>query len=60
MVVKTVLGSHFGLGEFAAHFRLYFSRIGMFTGGYRILTHGPWPYDSSNQLIHNSGVHGVP
>ena len=25
VVVKTVLGSHFGLGEFTTHFRTYFS-----------------------------------
>ena len=25
VVVKTVLGSHFGVGEFTTHFRLYFS-----------------------------------
>ena len=32
--VKTVLGSHFGVGEFTTHFRAYFSGwIGMFTGG---------------------------
>ena len=39
VVVKTVLGSHFGIpfwlvGEFTTHFRTYFSGwIGMFTGG---------------------------
>ena len=34
VVVKTVLGSHFGVGEFTTHFRTYFSGwIGMFTGG---------------------------
>ena len=32
--VKTVLGSHFGVGEFTTHVRTYFSGwIGMFTGG---------------------------
>ena len=25
VVVKTVLGSHFGVGEFTTHFRLYLS-----------------------------------
>ena len=25
VVVKTVLGSHFGVGEFTTHFRTYFS-----------------------------------
>ena len=33
VVVKTVLGSHFGVGEFTTHFRLYFGWIGMFTWG---------------------------
>ena len=34
VVVKTVLGSQFGVGEFTTHFRTYFSGwIGMFTGG---------------------------
>ena len=43
VVVKTVLGSHFGgPGEFTAHFGTYFSGwIGMFSGGtIWVLTHG--------------------
>ena len=39
---KTVLGSHFGVGEFTTHFRNYFSGwIGMFTGStIWLFTHG--------------------
>ena len=38
---KTVLGSHFGVGEFTTDFRTILVRIGMFTGGtFWILTHG--------------------
>ena len=40
---STPLVSHFGVGEFATHFRTYFSGwIGMFTGGteFWILAHG--------------------
>ena len=42
MVVKTVLGSHFGVGEFATHFRTYFSDWieSDVHWGYGILTHG--------------------
>ena len=40
--VNTVLGSHFGVGEFTTHFRTNFiGWIGMFTGGtIWVLTHG--------------------
>ena len=40
-VVKTVLGSHFGVSEFTTHFRFPLLVVGlnrMFTGG--ALTHG--------------------
>ena len=40
VVVKTVLGSHFGLGEFTTHFRTYFRGDWDVHCGYGILTHG--------------------
>ena len=40
VVVKTVLGSHFGVGEFTTHFRTYFSEDWDGHRGYGILTHG--------------------
>ena len=40
VVVKTVLGSHFGLGEFTSHFRTYFSGDWDVHWGYGVLTHG--------------------
>ena len=42
LVVKTVLGSHFGVGEFTAHFRTYSSGDWDVHRGYGILT--PWPF----------------
>ena len=44
--VKTVLGSHFGVGEFTTHLRTYFGGgIGIFTGGAGSLQDfDPWPY----------------
>ena len=44
VVVKTVLGSHFGVGEFTTHFRTYYyfsGWIGMFTETNRDFD--PWP-----------------
>ena len=40
MVVKTVLGSHFGVGEFTTHFRTYFSGDWDVHWGYGMWTHG--------------------
>ena len=40
VVVKTVLGSHFGVGGFTTHFRTYFSGDWDVHWGYGILTHG--------------------
>ena len=40
MVVNTVLGSHFGQGEFTTHFRTHFSGDWDVHWGYGILTHG--------------------
>ena len=40
VVVKTVLGSHFGVGEFTTHFRTYFSGDWDVHWGYGILTYG--------------------
>ena len=47
VVVKTDLGSRFGLGEFTTHFRTYFSGwIGMFAGGYDLaFDPGPHPLE---------------
>ena len=40
VVVKTVLGSHFGLGEFTAHLRTYFTGEGC---SLRVRDFDPWP-----------------
>ena len=40
VVVKTVLGSHFGVGEFTTHFRTNFSGDWDVHWGYGVLTHG--------------------
>ena len=40
MVVKTVLGSHFGVGEFTTHFSTYVSGDWDVHWGYGLLNHG--------------------
>ena len=40
VVVKAVVGSHFGVGEFSTHFRTYFSFHWDVHWGYGLLTHG--------------------
>ena len=42
VVVKTVLGSHFGVGDFTTHFRTYFSGDWDVHWGYD-LDFDPWP-----------------
>ena len=42
MVVKTVLGSQFGVGEFTTHFRTYFSGDWDVHRGYDLAV-DPWP-----------------
>ena len=46
VVVKTVLGSHFGVGEFTTHLRTYFSGDGDVDWGLTDLAFDPWPFES--------------
>ena len=53
VVVKTVLGSHFGVGEFTTHFRTYFSGDWDVHWGYD-LDFDPWPFAGNFPLAGNS------
>ena len=51
MVVKIVLGSHFGVGEFTTHFRTYFSGDwDVDWGTIWILTHGHVLFGLTNAI----------
>ena len=50
-VVKTVLGSHFGVGEFTTHFRTYCRQDRDVHWGYGILTHGQLFDPEATQLF---------
>ena len=51
MVVNTVLGSHFGEGEFTTHFRTYVSVEWDVHWGYGILDFDPWPHVSCFRFV---------
>ena len=52
MVVKTALGSHFGIGEVTTHFRLPILVLGLVDvhWGYD-LDFDPWPFNVFNTYI---------
>ena len=54
MVVKTVLGSHFGIGEFTTHFRLPILVVGLgcsLGGTIWLLTHGQLVAEASRIIL---------